>query len=141
MKRTISLVIALTLSFAMMFGSIAKAEEIKVPISVSALEPNKLEAVKVPAAKTNKADCLLAQAKAKVPMLENEDQTSKQETDSPTVKRCGECKTEDGFDGMLKRQKDGSEKCEQCHRVQCGACQVNGGCGRWQGNQCVTCEC
>ncbi|HAX80430.1 MAG TPA: hypothetical protein DCY88_32490 [Cyanobacteria bacterium UBA11372] len=64
MKRTISQVIALTVSFVMMFSSIAKAEEIKVPISVSALEPTKLEVVKFLAAKTNKTDCLLAQAKA-----------------------------------------------------------------------------
>lgn len=73
MKRTISLVIALTLSFVMMFSSIAKAEEIKVPIS---LEPTKLEAVKVPAAKTNKADALLAQAKASDRVLEEGEQTS-----------------------------------------------------------------
>lgn len=70
MKRTISLVIALTVSFVMMFSSIAQAEEIKEPISVSTLEPTKLEMVQAPTVKTNKADCPLAQAKDRDRVLE-----------------------------------------------------------------------
>ncbi|MBE9228953.1 hypothetical protein IQ264_26430 [Phormidium sp. LEGE 05292] len=70
MKRKISLLLALTLSFLMMFGSIAKAEEIKVPISVSTSESTKLEVVKNPVAKTNEADCPPPQAQASEQVLE-----------------------------------------------------------------------
>jgi hypothetical protein len=73
-KRTISLVIALTISFVMMFGSIAKTEEIKVPISVSALKPTKLEAVKAPAAKTNKTNSPPPEVKASALVLEERKQ-------------------------------------------------------------------
>ena len=70
MKRRISLVLALTLSFLMMFGSIAKAEEIKVPISVSTSETTKLEVVKNPVAKTNQADSPPPQTQASEQVLE-----------------------------------------------------------------------
>lgn len=69
MKRRISLVIALALSFLIMFGSIALAEEINAQIPLPPSEPTKLEVVKVSSAQTNQVDSPQPQAKVNSQVL------------------------------------------------------------------------
>ncbi len=123
MKRRISLVIAFALSFLMMFGSISRAEEIKVPISVQTSESTEIEIIiKAPLAK----------------------QTSQPEECDPSS-RCGECKTSSGNDGIWKTAENGSAFCKPCIAAVCGACTTStGACGVWQtglsGPYCKTCN-
>ncbi len=70
MKRRISLVIALVLSFLMMFTPIAQAQETKVQITVPISELADIEVVKAPLAETNQADSPPPQTKVKVQILE-----------------------------------------------------------------------
>ncbi len=125
MKRRISFVIAFALSFLMMFGSIARADEIKVPISVSTSESNNLEIIiKVPSTQTNKLGA------------------KTNEIDCSSQANCGECESSDGGSGYWKTGEDGSPICETCFRAMCGACSpLNNptACGRWQGGVCITC--
>jgi hypothetical protein len=67
MKRQISLVIALLVSFLLMFSPIARAEEMK-PQTVSTSEPVELKVVKIPQDK-NKADSP-SQVKAEAPAID-----------------------------------------------------------------------
>lgn len=99
MKRRISFIFALTVSFLVIFSSIAKAEEIKVPVLVSTLEPIQLEAVKAPAVKTNKADYLLPQAKVSTQVLEQK----KQVDDGVRIQSCT-FMCSDGRPGYIKNQ-------------------------------------
>ncbi|KAB8320389.1 hypothetical protein SD81_001935 [Tolypothrix campylonemoides VB511288] len=96
MKRRISLVIALVPSFLMMFGSIAKAEGTKVQTSECTSKLTKIEVVKVPPVERNKANFPPPQVKAIEQILQQREQTSKQETNDRPWKplllaACGEC--------------------------------------------------
>lgn len=66
MKRKISLVIALFVSFLLMFSPIGKADETKLP-TVTTSEPIEIEVAKIPQ-DTNKADS--PQEKFEVPVLD-----------------------------------------------------------------------
>lgn len=73
MKRRISLVIAFALSFLMMFGSLARAEEMKVKITVTLPESAELEVVKVLPIETKKTTYTLPQEKISDRVLEQEE--------------------------------------------------------------------
>ncbi|KAB8320388.1 hypothetical protein SD81_001930 [Tolypothrix campylonemoides VB511288] len=91
MKRKISLVIALVLSFLMMFGSIAQAQGTKVQITVPISESADIEVVNVPVAETNQADSPAPQIagspapqiKVKVEVLEGKEQIKRKLCGSP----------------------------------------------------------
>ncbi len=55
MKRTISLVFGIFISFLMMFSSVAMADEMKVSTQTTPTELNKSEVVKVTPKETNQA--------------------------------------------------------------------------------------
>jgi hypothetical protein len=98
MKRKISLVIALVPSFVMMFGSIARAEGIKVQIPVPTSESSEI-IIKVPLAQMNKADFPPPQEKASTQLLQGEEQMSKtEEKKCAYINGCGECDV-GGFPG------------------------------------------
>lgn len=92
MIRRVSLVIALTLSFLMMFGSIARAEEIKAPASVSVSESAELQVVlKVPSVKANQIFSSLPQEKASDWVLEEGELTLKLEEKESIANVCITC--------------------------------------------------
>lgn len=92
MKRKISLVIALFISFLLMFSPIARAEETKIPIQVCTSESAELEIVnQVPSAKMNKADSPPQEKTGSI--LEGEKQINKTQENIGIASRgpCGEC--------------------------------------------------
>lgn len=109
MQRRIPLIIAFTLSFLLMFGSIARAEEIKVPISAPVSESNPLELIiKVPSTETNKADCSPLQ-----------EQASQLEVNGVGT-RCKECLTTSGKPGQCVARGDiPCAYCKPCLRAMC----------------------
>ncbi|MFB2892961.1 hypothetical protein ACE1CI_08460 [Aerosakkonemataceae cyanobacterium BLCC-F50] len=118
MKGKITLVISLTLSFLMMFSSIAKAEEVKIQITVTTSEPGQIEVVKAP------------------PLREGEQVSELEECNYRS--RCGECKTSNDNFGTWKTKNDGSTTCEPCLRATCGTSPCTppgGGLGGWVWNQ------
>ena len=133
MKRRISLVIAFALSFLMIFSSIARAEEIKVPISVQTSESTEIEIIiKVPLAKMNQVDSKLPQAKAEVWVGEEGKQISQPVECDPSL-RCGECQNSSGANGIWKTGENGSAICKPCIQIMCGGCTPStGACGHWQ---------
>jgi hypothetical protein len=90
MKRKISLVIALFVSFLLMFSPIATAEETKFN-TVTTSEPIELEVVKIPSAKMNKAVSLPPKEKTSDCILEGEKKINQTEKSISSRGRCGEC--------------------------------------------------
>lgn len=84
MKRKISLVIALFVSFLLMFSPIAKADETKLPI-ITTSEPIEVEVVKIPSAKMSKAVSSPPQEKTSDNILEGEKNIGQSRG------RCGDC--------------------------------------------------
>jgi hypothetical protein len=111
MMRRISLVIALAISFLMMFGSIARVEAIQVPTSAPTSEPTELETVKAPPQATNPADNPPLQTKASDKLQERKQNKKKEEEIST---RCvGDCVIE-GAIGTKMRLLNGSYDCSPC---------------------------
>jgi hypothetical protein len=96
MKRRISLVITLFVSFLLMFSPIAGADETKLPIQVCTSESAELEIVnKVPSAKMNKAVDSPPQEKISNSILEGEKDIKKTEKNIGKSRGpCGECRVE-----------------------------------------------
>ncbi|MFB2892301.1 hypothetical protein ACE1CI_05080 [Aerosakkonemataceae cyanobacterium BLCC-F50] len=88
MKHTISLVFALTLSFLMMFSSMAKAGERETQIIATTSEPNKLELIKVQLEKTNQSYSS-PQTQTSSQMLEEEKQMSSNPRTQSCTLDCG----------------------------------------------------
>lgn len=108
MKRTISLVITLTLSFLMMFASVSMADEIKVPISALASDATEIgTTIKVSSAKTNMVNCSLPQKNATQQILQTGKQTSELKHNQIGV-MCGECCTLSGAKGIIQNDPSGS---------------------------------
>ena len=135
MKRRIFLVIAFALSFLMMFGSIAMAEEIQFPSSVPTSEPTKLEIIiKVPPTQTNQANCPPSPEKASALAGKDEEKTSQLEG-GRVGSKCNECLTVFGKPGQCMPM--GDVPCAYCIRcpitIKCGECRTwTGGCGIWE---------
>jgi ABC-type uncharacterized transport system substrate-binding protein len=108
MKRRISLVIAFALSFLMMFGSIARAEEIKIQITVTTSEPAKVEVVKGSLAETKEVDSQSVQAETGNRVLE--------EGKLKPQKNHGSCNIycDDGNPGTAVRRQNGLTECVPC---------------------------
>jgi hypothetical protein len=107
-KRTISLVTALTLLFLMMFASVSIADEIKVPISASASDATEIGiTIKVSPAKTNMVNCSFPQEKATQQILQTGKQTSELKHNQIGV-MCGECCTLSGAKGIRQNDPSGS---------------------------------
>jgi hypothetical protein len=94
MKRRISLVIALFVSFLLMFSPIAAADETKVS-TVTTSEPIEVEVVKIPSAKMSKAVSSPPQEKTSDNILEGEKDINKREKNIGKSRGpCGECRVE-----------------------------------------------
>lgn len=100
MKHTISLVLALTLSFLIVFSSGAIAGERETQIIATTSKPNKLELIKVQLEKTNQSYSS-PQAQASNQMLEEGKQMSNPRTQSCTLD-CGGGRL--GYWDVQKRQ-------------------------------------
>lgn len=120
MKRRVSLVIALAVSFLMMFGSIAMAGEMKAQSNAPTSEPAKLEAA-IPPAQTNKADSPLLQTKSSDPVLKEGEKKSKmKEKKSGKKQQCTQCVvpgTEDECGTWVKQFPDYSYDCQPFGRA------------------------
>jgi hypothetical protein len=90
MKRRISLVIALFVSFLLMFSPIAAADETKLPIQTRTSESGELQVVKIPSAKTNKAVSSPPQEKISDSILEGEKEINKTEKNKSRGS-CNDC--------------------------------------------------
>ena len=98
MKRKISLVIALVPSFVMMFGSIARAEETKVQITVTTSESAEIEVIKVPLAETDNPDSSTPLVKVKIRVFEEK-----------VSAQCVPCPN--GVMGYMRPKLGGGEEC------------------------------
>lgn len=116
MKRRISLVLALTLSFLMMFSAIAKAGEVTIQITVTTSEPDQIEVVKTPSVQQNKVDCPLPQEKASNRVLQ-------EGKENGLSKACGQCITTNGKSGSCMQIGDNPcAVCKPCFEPTCGEC-------------------
>jgi hypothetical protein len=125
----------------MIFGSIARADEIKVPISVSTSEPTNLEIIiKAPLTETKKADS--------PPLQEKTSQLEEKElgTECNLGTQCNECLTFSGDRGRCMRI--GNIPCAYCKpcevRALCNCTTPEVPSGNWVpmpggGGQCLPC--